>query len=47
MRDELDQTRKESPLVKAEDAILLDNSHMTIEEQNHWLDEQFRRVACS
>lgn len=47
MRDELDQTRKESPLVKAEDAILLDNSHMTIEEQNRWLDEQFRRVACS
>lgn len=47
MRDELDQTRKESPLVKAEDAILLDNSHMTIEEQNRWLDEQFRRVVCS
>ena len=32
-RDEMDSTRKDSPLVKAEDAIEFDNSHMTIEEQ--------------
>ena len=32
-RDEMDSSRKDSPLVKAEDAIEFDNSHMTIEEQ--------------
>ena len=32
-RDLLDTTREESPLIKADDAILLDNSFMTIEEQ--------------
>lgn len=36
-RDRIDQTRKTSPLVKADDAILLDNSYMTIEEQCAWL----------
>ncbi len=37
MRDEMDMTRKISPLRKAHDAIELDNSHMTIDEQNAWL----------
>jgi cytidylate kinase len=32
-RDAIDTTRKESPLTKAEDAILVDTSHLTIEEQ--------------
>lgn len=32
-RDRLDSTRKDSPLVKAEDAIEIDNSHLTREEQ--------------
>ena len=36
-RDRIDSTRKESPLRQAEDAVVLDNSHMTIEEQNEWL----------
>ncbi|HKM33728.1 MAG TPA: (d)CMP kinase [Lachnospiraceae bacterium] len=31
-RDERDMTRKESPLRKAEDAILVDSSHMTIND---------------
>ena len=31
-RDELDSTRKHSPLLKAEDAIEVDTSYMTIEE---------------
>src|SRR5210317_1072735 len=31
-RDHLDTTRADSPLVKAEDAIEIDNSHMTVEE---------------
>jgi cytidylate kinase len=33
MRDEIDSTRKISPLRMAEDAILLDNSHLTMEAQ--------------
>ncbi|WP_299114119.1 (d)CMP kinase [uncultured Winogradskyella sp.] len=32
-RDEIDSTREDSPLVKADDAIEFDNSAMTIEEQ--------------
>ena len=36
-RDFIDQNRAESPLRKAEDAIILDNSHLTIEEQHKWL----------
>jgi cytidylate kinase len=32
-RDYIDTHRTESPLVKAEDAILIDNSFMTIDEQ--------------
>jgi cytidylate kinase len=35
-RDILDSSRKESPLRKADDAIVLDNSHMTPEEQMVW-----------
>lgn len=37
-RDHLDQTREVAPLRKADDAILLDNSNMTIPEQFVWLD---------
>jgi len=32
-RDQIDTTRADSPLVKADDAIEVDNSHLTIEEQ--------------
>lgn len=35
-RDFLDENRKESPLKKADDAIILDNSMMTPEEQMQW-----------
>lgn len=38
-RDFIDTTRAESPLVKAPDAITLDTSHMTIEEQVDWVIE--------
>ena len=31
-RDERDMTRKTAPLKQAEDAVLIDSSHMTIEE---------------
>ena len=43
-RDYIDQNRAVSPLRQAEDAILLDNSQMTIEEQKQWLAEQFQRA---
>lgn len=44
-RDYIDQNREVSPLRKAEDALLLDNSNLTIEEQKKWLMEQFYRVV--
>ena len=44
-RDYLDQHREVSPLVQAEDAILLDNSHLTIEEQNDWLMKEYLKRA--
>ena len=40
-RDRIDSGRAISPLRKADDAILLDNSHMTIPEQKAWLMEQY------
>lgn len=43
-RDHMDQTRSESPLVQAKDAIVLDNSFMTIDEQRSWLLDQFTKV---
>ena len=43
-RDHIDQTRKESPLRKADDAIELDNSPLTIEQQNQWLEERFHEA---
>ena len=41
-RDRIDQTREVSPLRQADDAILLDNSHMSIAEQKKWLTEKFQ-----
>ena len=38
-RDYIDSHREISPLTKAEDAIVLDNSHMTMEDQMTWLKE--------
>ena len=43
-RDHLDQTRKESPLRRADDAIDLDNSRMTKDEQNAWLLARYRET---
>ncbi len=45
-RDRIDSTRAISPLRKADDAIVLDNSNMTIPEQKAWLLEQYHRVAA-
>lgn len=44
-RDYIDTHRETSPLKQAEDAIVLDNSHMTIPEQKAWLMEKFQEVA--
>ncbi len=44
-RDYIDSHREESPLRQAEDAILLDNSNMTIDEQKQWLLEQFKNAT--
>lgn len=43
-RDYIDSHREVSPLRKADDAIELDNSHMTIEEQNQWLMTHFEQA---
>ena len=44
-RDYQDSHREVSPLRQAEDALLLDNSNLTIPEQNEWLYEQYERVV--
>ncbi|MDD4922605.1 MAG: (d)CMP kinase [Bacteroidales bacterium] len=43
LRDKLDQSRAVSPLKKADDALVLDNGAMTIEEQDAWLMEQVNK----
>lgn len=45
-RDRIDTTRAIHPLRKADDAIELDNSHLTIAEQKAWLMEQFRKATA-
>ncbi len=42
-RDYMDQNRSESPLRKADDAIELDNSHLSPEEQKEWLLGLFKK----
>jgi len=44
-RDYIDTHREVSPLKKAEDALELDNSHMTITEQKQWLIEAYKKAA--
>ncbi|MDR1102332.1 MAG: (d)CMP kinase [Tannerella sp.] len=44
-RDHIDMTRRDSPLRKANDALELDNTRLTVSEQQGWLLEQFRRVT--
>ena len=44
-RDYIDSHRPTSPLRKAADAIELDNSNMTVDEQNDWLMEKYRQAA--
>lgn len=44
-RDYIDQHREVSPLRKADDALLLDNTNLTIEQQKEWLFQQFNKVT--
>jgi len=44
-RDYIDSHRDVSPLRKADDAIELDNSHMTIPEQKQWLLDRFNEAV--
>ena len=41
-RDRIDSTREVSPLRQADDALVLDNSHMTIAQQKAWLLQRFK-----
>ena len=46
-RDKIDSTRSDSPLIQAEDAILIDNSYMTKEEQLFLVEKLVNeRCAC-
>ena len=44
-RDYIDSHRDVSPLRQADDALLLDNSHLTIAEQDEWLMQRFREAT--
>jgi cytidylate kinase len=44
-RDYIDQHREVSPLRQADDAILLDNSDMTIDQQKEWLLDAFQKAT--
>lgn len=44
-RDYIDSHREVSPLRKADDALLLDNTAMTIDEQNQWLMQRFEEAV--
>ena len=45
-RDYIDSHRATSPLRQADDALVLDNSNMTIAEQKEWLKKAFDK-ACA
>ena len=45
LRDHIDQTREVSPLKQADDALLLDNSNLTREEQMEWLIDKFNSLT--
>ena len=46
-RDYIDSHREVAPLRPADDALLLDNSNLTIAEQNEWVMAQYLRVVNS
>lgn len=44
-RDHIDSTREVSPLTQAPDAIVLDNSFMSFDEQMEWLDDKIQKLT--
>ena len=44
-RDKADMERAISPLRQAEDAVVLDNSHMSVEEQMAWFMERYEQIV--
>ena len=46
-RDEADMTRSISPLRRADDAIELDNSYLSVEEQMAWFMERYEQIVGS
>ena len=46
-RDRIDTTRAESPLRRADDALELDNSYLTIDEQNEILLDMFNKTVSA
>ena len=46
-RDRADMSRAVSPLRQAEDAIVLDNSHMSVDEQMAWFLREYERVLAA
>lgn len=45
-RDKADETREISPLCKADDAVILDNSSMTLTEQMDWVMSRVNEKLC-
>ena len=45
-RDYIDSHREVAPLRQAEDAIVLDNSQLTREEQSAWLLERYKETVA-
>jgi cytidylate kinase len=43
-RDHEDETRQISPLRRASDAVVLDNSHLTLAQQMAWVNEQLAKI---
>ncbi|MBT8231225.1 MAG: (d)CMP kinase [Saprospiraceae bacterium] len=46
-RDHIDSTREDSPLMQADDAILIDNSYMRKDEQLYLVDKMAREFIAS
>ncbi len=44
-RDHIDSTREDSPLMQAPDALVLDNSKITVEEQMDWFRKKFQALV--
>jgi cytidylate kinase len=43
-RDQIDSSREDSPLKQADDALVLDNSYMTVDQQMAWFYDKYRSI---